>query len=151
MKDLKHLDFSAVALGTDRVKSYITVWNDETCRNVDWITAGILRMTKLHDGSFQVDGVASEAITEKGRDHDGVYLFRFSVGGVHFDNMFLNSLILTGWINGGELNSFRVPNHTKVMLKGAPYVPGINPKLHSNMKGRKIEITIRTVFPKEEE
>ena len=150
MKDLKHLDFTAVAHGTDRVKSHIEVWNDETCRNVEWITAGILRMTKIHDGSFQVDGVASKAITRNGRDHDGVFLFRFSVGGLQLDNVFLNSVILTGWINGGELNAFRVPNHTKVRLKGADYVPATNPKLHSLMRGRKVEITIRTVFPKED-
>lgn len=151
MKDLKPLDFTAVAHGTDRVKSYIAVWNDESCRNVPWITSGMLKMTKIHDGSYLVDGLASKEITANGSDHDGVALFRFSVGGVRFENMFLNSVvILTGWLNGGELNSFRVPNHTKVKRKGAPYVPDINPRLHQELRGRKIEIAVRTVFPKEE-
>lgn len=151
MKDLINLDFSASSFGVSQVKSFIEVWDDDACRNVAWIQAGILRMNKMHDGSYQVNGVASQEIAENGADHDGVYLFRFSVGGVQFENMFLNSVILTGWINGGAPQEFRVPRDTRVKRKGAPYVPPVNEKLYNEMRGRRIEITLRTVFPKKEE
>jgi hypothetical protein len=149
VKDLVSLDFTSVAMAADRVKSHITVWNEDSCRQIEWIQAGVLRMNKMHDGSYQVNGVADRTISENGTDPDGVYLFRFSVGGIQFENMFLNSVILTGWINGGAPTEFRVPPNTRVKRKGAPYVPAINAKLYSEMRGRKIEITLRTVFAKE--
>jgi hypothetical protein len=150
MKDLKHLDFTPFAYGADRTIAYITVWNDDSCRYVEWIQTGLLRLNKMHDGSYQVNGEASKEISESGADPDGVYLFRFSVGGLQFENMFLNSTILTGWVNGGAPREFRVPHNTRVKRKGAPYVPAINAKLYNELRGRKIEIAIRTVFPKKE-
>lgn len=146
MKHLIPLDFTEAAYGSDRLKSYITVWSDDTCRQVDWIQAGILRMVRLPNGAFQVNGSASVEIAQNGRDPDGVNLFRFTLGGVQFENMFLNSVILTGWIDGGSSRDFRVPRSTRVKRKAAPYVPPVNAKLYNELRGLKVEITLCTVF-----
>jgi hypothetical protein len=177
---LSKLDLRSITRHTDRCRTCVTLYWDWDTR-FEWIICGevgIRQHEGHHDfygGTSQLTSYLDKGATDF--SHDSAYARSLPLIGLTMDSIHYHQTRLHAWINPNEditdggSSEFRVPEpgYDPTKLEGAfecedehcekkhiivPegfYFPPHNAKMYDLVKGKKIEIMIGPVFPKEDE
>jgi hypothetical protein len=147
---------------------------------VKWLVCGQSRLIpqrERSDGTWRLEAYLTVGVTDF--EHDSAYAFKLPLIGVQFDSVSYHQTQLTGWVdpNGGDESfpDFHVPRpgYNPMKLPGAElcdlgehgytcykkphmivpekhFVPPFDAELYEAIKGKKVEILISPVFPKED-
>jgi hypothetical protein len=155
------VDLTSIAYGSTHIKTTLSLLNDED-RYVPWITIGEVRILRL-DGRDEWILSAEAADHSTDETHDNIKILALRLCGVTFKNVMHHGCVyLVGTICAEESNDFRVPppgyepkaqrnsitcvtcDEHHPLIPGA-HMPPKNPELFERLKGRKVEISIRTL------
>lgn len=139
------VDIHALTYGSHRIKTTLSLLNDES-RYIPWITLGevcILRLDGRDEWILSAEAANDPSIDET---HEVIKVISLKLGCVTFKNMMHHGCVyLVGTICAEDPNDFRVPTPGYNPLLQGGHLPPKNPELFEKLKGRKVEISIRTL------
>jgi hypothetical protein len=168
-------DLRSITRESERCLTVVTLhlnWE----KRVTWLKLGQVQLRHQrdsHDGRWRLEAYLPAGVTDF--EHDSAYLIKLPLIGVVFEGIDYHQTKLIAWVDSSEPRDFHVPlpgynpmEHPKAFVcdekdggyrcktphKIIPedlYVPPFNRELFDAVKGKKVEILVTPVFPKEEQ
>lgn len=166
-------DLRSITRSSDKIVTVIELVDRYDRRRHTWILCGSvnLRTNDRRPGDVELTCYLTAGVTDF--EHDSAYAFQLPLIGWTFDSIYYSAVSFTAWVHPeiDRMLGFRVPGpgynpmedddiyeckdgscaeDPHLMVPEGLYIAPHNPELYEKVKGKKVRITIRPAWDKEE-